>query len=84
MTLTAIIAFVTSPIGRWLMGGLVIVSVLGGVYLKGRSDGKSDYKAKIEREISKAIKDGKDAKAAALREFDAVVDGVRDDGFSRP
>ncbi len=84
MTIATIFAFVMSPVGRWLIGGLTVVSLLGGIYLKGRSDGKADYKAKIEREISKAIKDGKDAKAAALREFDAVVDGVRDDGFSRP
>ena len=79
-----IIGFVLSPVGRWLVGGLTVVSLLGGIYLKGRSDGKATYKAKIEREIATAIRDGKDAKRDALREFDRSPDRVPDDGFSRP
>lgn len=34
------IGFLLSPIGRWLAGATAILVLLGGIYIKGRSDGK--------------------------------------------
>jgi len=76
--------FVATPLIKWGGMAALVVALLTSIYVKGRSDGKATYKAKIEREIATAIRDGKDAKRDALREFDATPDGVRDDGFSRP
>lgn len=61
-----------------------IAASYGGTYLKGRSDGKAAYKTKIDREIAKATRNGNDAAAKALRDFDALPDGeLPDDGFRR-
>jgi hypothetical protein len=84
--MTAIIAFIFSPLGRWVaVAGISGLLILGS-YTKGRFDGRAAYKAKIEREISNAVTKGNAAKADALREFDATPDGVlpTDDGFRRP
>ena len=82
--MTAILAFIFSPIGRYAVIALVAVSAIGGIYVKGRSDGKTAYKSKIEREIKDAVTKGDDARADALRKFDASPDSVPDDGFQRP
>lgn len=51
--------------------------LIGGVYAKGRHDGKLSYKAKIEREIADAINKGEAGRADALKQLDAggVPDG---------
>jgi hypothetical protein len=82
--MTAILAFIFSPIGRYAVIALVAVSAVTGIYVKGRSDGRTSYKAKIEREISDAINKGDAARADALRRFDAAPDELPDDGFRRP
>ncbi len=82
--MTAILAFVFSPIGRYVAIGLVFVAAIGGVYTKGRYDGRTSYKAKIEREIKDAVDKGDAARADALRRFDAAPDELPDDGFRRP
>lgn len=71
------LAFFLSPIGRWLAGALVAVAALGGIYTKGRLDGRASYKAKVERQINEAIQKGENGRADALRELDAgsVPDG---------
>lgn len=33
------VALLFSPLARWLTAGAVILAVIGGIYLKGRSDG---------------------------------------------
>lgn len=68
--MTAIIAFVLSPIGRWMAGSVAIVAIVGGIYVKGRVDGRSSYKAKIERQIDEAITKGENGRADALRRLD--------------
>jgi len=68
---TAALAFITGPVGRWLLGAVAIVAVLGGVYLKGRSDGE----AKIEAAVAEANRKA-DAKAAALS-TDLLIEQVK-------
>lgn len=72
-----ILAFVFSPIGRWVVGILSILAVAGGIYTKGRLDGRASYKAKIERQINEAVQKGENGRADALRQLDAgsVPDG---------
>lgn len=82
--MTAILAFILGPIGRWLVTGFGILAIAGGIYAKGRIDERAGYKAKIEREISDAINKGDSARADALRKFDAAPDELPDDGFRRP
>jgi hypothetical protein len=82
--MTAIIAFVLSPLGRWIAVAGVSALLILGSYTKGRFDGRAAYKSKIEREIADAITKGNGAKADALREFDASPDSLPNDGFRRP
>lgn len=66
-----ILSFFLSPLGKWLGGALVIVTVIGGTYTKGRLDGRASYKAKIERQIKDAVEKGTEARDNALRDLDA-------------
>jgi hypothetical protein len=80
--IASVIAFVLSPVGRWVaIGGIVMVAV-SGIYLKGRSDGKASYQAKLTREINKSIAKGDAARTDALKKFDANKE-IEDDGFAR-
>jgi hypothetical protein len=76
------IAFFLSPLGRYVGIAAVALSFVGGVYLKGRSDGKAAYQAKLTREINKAIETGDRARTEALKKFDATKE-IEDDGFAR-
>ena len=78
--MTAIIAFVVSPIGRWIVGSLSILVLIGGIYTKGRLDGRASYKAKIERQINEAVQKGDNGRADALKQLDA---GSVSDGWFR-
>ena len=78
--MTAILAFVFSPIGRWVVGALSILVLLGGIYSKGRFDGRASYKAKIERQINEAVSQGDNGRADALKKLD---DGSTPDGWFR-
>lgn len=78
------LAFFLGPIGRYVAGGIILLLALGGLYGKGRYDGRTAYKAKIEREIKNAVSKGDAARERALRDFDAAPDSVPDDGFRRP
>lgn len=73
------IAFLLSPIGRYAAIGVSALAIVGGAYTKGRLDGRSSYKAKIERQIKDAVEKGTDARNNALRELDAGR--VPDDWF---
>lgn len=78
----AIIVWLLGPIGRWLMIGLTVLAVVGGIYAKGRIDGKASYKAKLEREIKAAITKGDTAREEALKKFDANKE-IEGDGYER-
>lgn len=81
----AVVSFFLSPLGRWIAGGAVIIAIFGGVYVKGRMDGRASYQAKIERQIQDAKDKGDTARENALRDFDAAPDDeLPDDGFRRP
>ena len=80
----SILAFFLSPLGRYVGIGIAALAIVGGVYTKGRIDGQTAYKAKIERQIKDAIDKGDSARADALRQFDAAPDSLPDDGFRRP
>ena len=74
------LAFIFSPIGRWLVGILAVIVLLGGIYTKGRIDGRASYKAKIERQINEAVQNGDNGRADALKKLD---DGSTPDGWFR-
>lgn len=67
----------------WIIAAGMVVTSYVGTYSKGYLDGRSAYKAKIEREIANAVKTGNVARERALRDFDASPDGLPDDGFRR-
>ncbi len=77
--MTAILAFFLSPVGRYIMGALAIVTIIGGIYVKGRHDGKLSYQAKVQREIAEAIQSGEAGRADALKKLDAK--GIPDGWF---
>ncbi len=76
----AIWSFMTSPIGRWVVGVVSMLAIVGGIYTKGRLDGRASYKAKIERQINEAIQKGDNGRADALKKLD---DGSAPDGWFR-
>lgn len=76
------IAFILSPIGRYLMIGLAVITVLGGVYIKGRSDGRAALQAKLDRQIAREVATGNTASVEALKKFDANKE-IEDDEFMR-
>lgn len=78
--MTAILGLVLSPVGRWVSGFIAVLAIISGIYIKGRSDGKQSYKAKIERQINEAIEKGDNGRADALRKLD---DGSVPDGWFR-
>ncbi len=80
--MTALLAFFLGPIGRYVLIGGAILVALGGLYAKGRSDGKSAYQEKLKREISIAIDKGDSARTEALKKFDSNKE-ITDDGFAR-
>ena len=68
--MTAILAMILSPIGRWIAGTVALLAIVGGIYIKGRVDGRASYKAKIERQINDAVQKGDNGRADALRKLD--------------
>lgn len=66
-----ILTFFLSPVGKLVGGALLILTVIGGSYTKGRLDGRASYKAKIERQIKDAVEKGNEARDNALRDLDA-------------
>jgi hypothetical protein len=76
------IAFIFSPLGRYLMIGLAAVAIVGGAYIKGRGDGRDALQAKLDRQIAREVATGNNASAEALKKFDANKD-LEDDEFMR-
>lgn len=78
--MSLIISFFLSPIGRWVAGATAIILIIGGIYVKGRHDGKLSYQAKVQREIAQAIQTGDAGRADTLKRLDA---GGLPDGWFR-
>lgn len=73
------IAFLFSPIGRYVGGALAILAVVGGIYMKGRSDGSASVQAKWDAAVQAAISKGNAARTDAERDVERDADGgVRD------
>lgn len=71
---------------EWVRNVLILIAVGAALhtigYAKGRHDERVYYKAKINRQIGKAVQKGDDARAQTLQEFDDA-DDLPDDGFRR-
>lgn len=76
-----ILSFLVSKPGRWLAGALAAALVIGGTYIKGRSDGAALCEARYERSNTDARNKADDARRRAEREFDR--DGVQPDHWQR-
>lgn len=76
--MTAIFAFFLSPIGRYIAIGAVILAALGGIYMKGHSDGADNVQRKWDAAVQAAIEKGRKARDDAERDVTADPDGVRD------
>ncbi len=66
-----LITFFLGPIGRWVGIGLIASAVFFGWGEKRYWDGRSSYKAKIEREKNEAIANGNQGGADALSKLDS-------------
>lgn len=77
-----LLSFLFSPLGRYAAIGIIIFAAFTGTYIKGRSDGVSSYKAKLTRQLERAIAKGNQAEAEALKKFDAQKE-IPDDEFAR-
>lgn len=78
------IAFLVSPIGRVLAYGAIILAALGGLYVKGYSDGKSYVQAKWDAAEQATIKRGSEARQDAERDTAIEPDSsLRNDRYNR-
>ena len=73
------VALLVSPIGRWLFGILAILAVAGGLYGKGRHDGRVSAESRIAaavaaEQLRQSAVRAKALDAAALRELAARAD----------
>ena len=76
--MTAILAFILSPIGRYLAIGAIILAAFGGTYMKGHSDGADKVQARWDAAVQAAIEQGRKARDDAERDVTADPDGLRD------
>lgn len=70
-----------SPIGRYMIIVTALVVILGGVYVKIKSDAVSDYQAEVTSDILKRTKNAIDAGDSAVVSPDRLLesDGHRRD-----
>lgn len=59
------LAFFTTALGRYVIVGVVALTVLGGTYMKGRSDGSAYVQAKWDSAVQAAISRGERARTDA-------------------
>lgn len=79
-----VLAFFLSPLGRKVALGLVFLAAIGGIYLKGHSDGASAVQGKWDAAVQAAIERGEKARTDAESSVGAdTADGVRNDKFNR-
>ena len=78
------IAFLFSPLGRYVAVGLVVIAALGGAYIKGNYDGSARVQAKWDNAVQAAIERGEKARADAESSVDRDSHGgVSNDHFDR-
>ena len=68
------ITLLFSPLGRYIVIGGVLLVVLGGVYVKIKSDAVSEYQAKATSEALKRTQDAIAAGDAAAVSPDRLLD----------
>jgi hypothetical protein len=54
--MTAVLAFLTSPLGRWLAGALAVIALLGGVWVAGDMHGHHACEAAQAKAQAAAVK----------------------------
>lgn len=81
----AVLTFLNSTLGRWLVGAGVALLLVGAIYAKGRSDGKAHVQAKWDAAVEAAIQRGAKARSDAERSVDSNGNpvGMSDDQFNR-
>lgn len=79
------IAFLLSPLGRWLGGALLVGAAVLGIYMKGHSDGKAVVQAEWDAAVDRAAKRGEQARTDAERSVGDKpdADGMRNDPYNR-
>lgn len=80
--MTALLGLLASPIGRYLLVAFLAAVAVGGVYLKGRSEGRAACIAEGEKDVLRTIERADDARAAADRR-NADDGRLRDDDTFR-
>ena len=80
----AFLAFIVTPIARWIAGGLIITTVIGGLYVKGRTDGKAACELRQQQQMAKVEKYVKEIRERIERRLPDDVDAImRPDTFQR-
>jgi len=80
--MTALLGLLASPLGRAGLVAMLGLAGLGGIYLKGRSDGRAACLAEGERDVEDTIRRAEAARAAADRR-NADERRLRDDDAFR-
>lgn len=80
--MTALLGLLASPLGRGVAVALAAMALAGGIYLKGRSEGRAACIAEGERDVLNTIERANDARAAADR-HNADDSRLRDDDTFR-
>lgn len=76
--MTAILAFILSPIGRYVGIAAICLAALGANDLYFYNKGKAHVQAKWDAAVQAAIEKGRKARDDAERDVTADPDGVRD------
>ncbi|MCJ8143880.1 hypothetical protein MKI84_13225 [Ancylobacter sp. A5.8] len=81
--MSALLGLIASPLGRAAALVLAVLAALGGLYLKGRMEGRAACLAEGERDVLETISRAERARAGAA-ERDADPGRLReDDSFRR-
>jgi len=80
--MTALLGLLASPLGRGVAFALAAMALAGGIYLKGRSEGRAACIAEGEKDVLRTIERADDARAAADRR-NADDGRLRDDDTFR-
>lgn len=80
--MTALLGLLASPLSRGVAIALAAMALAGGIYLKGRSEGRAACIAEGERDVLNTIERANDARTAADRR-NADDGRLRDDDTFR-
>lgn len=69
---------------RWMLGGAVVIAAIGGLYIKGRSDGNIACVAKQQSQMAKMEKYVRSIRDKIERNQPIGDDILRSDPFERP